>query len=320
MGVPKKVRDQGENSEALASEHYDRTTGKRKDPNTPQSSPAEPASSTPSENNAASNDKTEDWEKRFRGLSKTHRELKEAYDQAVAHNEQLNQRLTDLENKLPKSGPAEPAPDPSKSMEERLKAMMTDEERDQYDDNFVAMLARFINNGAPKQDLSQVEDRLNRVEQTQTLSAKDNFWKQVNDNVPDWQRIQESPEFDEWASEYDPLLKATRWKALESTMSTLDYELAIGIFSQFKNLQTKPSESGSSDDLSQDPRYQQVVPDAAASGSGVADDGQPVFRQSFINQFYKDVSLGHYKGKEAEAARIDQQIFEAGQAGRITPD
>ena len=318
MGVPKKVQEQADKADELASEYYDKTTGQRKDPNAPQPSPVA-ETPTPSES-AASENQSEDWEKRFRGLSKTHRELKEQYKQAVEHNEQLNQRLTDLEAKM-SSKPAEPAPDPSKSMEERLRSMMTEDEREQYDDKFIGMLARFINNGAPKQDLSTVEDRLNQMEKNQTMTAQQLFWKQVNENVPDWQKIQESTEFDEWASEYDPMLKTNRWKALESTMQTLDHELAIGIFNQFKELRAKPSAPAQQDNgIEQDPRYQQVVPDHAAGASGIADDGQPYFKQSFINQFYKDVSLGKYRGKEAEASQIDKQIFEAGQAGRIIPD
>lgn len=323
MGIPQKVKEQGERADQMASEVYDQTTGKRKDPNQPPQTVDAPEK-TPSDDKstASGGEEDVDWKKRFQGLSKTHREMKDAYKQLEQQNEQLMQRLESIEQQMTKKAP-EPAADPNKSMEERLKAMMSEDEREQYDDNFIAMLARFFNTGSSQQDNSALEDRLNKVEKVQTMTVKDRFWKEINENVPNWQAIQESPEFDEWASQYDPFLKTTRWKALEGTMSSLDHELAIGIFDQFTRLKAKPASQGdqhADQSIENDPRLSQVVPDNAAGGTGVDDDGKPYFKQSFINQFYKDVSLGHYNGKEQEAASIDKQIFEAGQAGRIIPD
>ena len=60
-----------------------------------------------------------------------------------------------------------------------------------------------------------------------------------------------------------------------------------------------------------------AAPGRAKTGQTQVPPDKGIVTRAEIKQFYTDKTQGKYAGREAEAAAIESQIFEAGNEGRI---
>ena len=144
------------------------------------------------------------------------------------------------------------------------------------------------------------------------------FWKELADKVSDWESINSSDEFNTWLDARIPYSNKTRRDALQEAQNELNHGTVIQIFLDFKA--EKPVEK--KEDLEGKEGLdlnKHLEPDSTIARQEIQKEvpqGKIYTRQE-IKEFYTDVTRGKYKGKEAEAAKIDADILKADKEGRI---
>lgn len=209
---------------------------------------------------------------------------------------------------------------------ERESATATQHVSDTKDvENFGADLVEMVNrvsSSAMSKALKQMETRAATIEaqmrklieqvsgvtQHTAQTAEEMFFDKLAKLVPDWERINADKAFLAWLAEVDPVYGVPRQKALEQAQKTLSADRAASVFLAFagpRQAAPKP-----------DPLEKQVSPKGAGSAPPPSGE-KPVIKQAQITQFYDEVRRGQYRGREAEAARIEQLINTALAEGRV---
>lgn len=172
--------------------------------------------------------------------------------------------------------------------------------------------ARNIQEQAVKfeQRLADLETALKGTSQTVAMTAEQAFFDRLSKLVPDWEQVNTNPGFLDWLREVDPLLGAPRQSALDAAQQQLNAERVANVFKAFQA--TQPQQQAPKPN----PVDKQVSPKAAAS-TAPAPTEKPVISQKQVSDFYNDVARGKYRGREAEAARIEAVINAAMAEGRI---
>lgn len=293
MAIPKQVQKQADESEALAQEHLNQQPAAA-----PAAQPAKPADPAPAEPAEPGN-----WEKRFKGLKKTH-------DITVSKlRKELSEAMAEIETL--KKSPA-PAASGSEVSSTDIMDALTDQEKQEYSPEFIDMVARLASRVSGPKVTTEIESRVAKLETTQTMSAEDKFWKKINDAVPNWRKLQATEDMQAWLLEYDDLLGMTRSEAIAQSQSTLDSSRVIAIFNQY----SAPAPTTVLDEAEAD-----LIQPEAGSGDGGAplSADQEIWTVSQVQDFYKRLALGKFKGKDGRerAKQIEKSIEKAREDNRI---
>lgn len=159
----------------------------------------------------------------------------------------------------------------------------------------------------------QVEDVARRQHQT----TAERFWADLQRDVPDWQEVNQNPDFHTWLLEFDPLAGTTRQELLEQAQSKFDAGRVVRFFQTWKNINQAHGSAQGAGNPSNKELQAQVAPGKARSASVPTTSDGRTYTPQDIQQFFKDVSMGKYKGREDERNRIERDIFAAQQQGRI---
>lgn len=158
---------------------------------------------------------------------------------------------------------------------------------------------------------------LPRVEQmatAQATRADQQFWDSLTAQVPNWMQINNSPDFQSWLLEVDPMTGRTRQDFLVEAQSNLDsgrvaYFFQTWVGGNGATADTKTRKSSSELEA-------QIAPGRSRSGAAPT-GGAKQYTPQDIQKFFKDVSQGVYKGRDDERNRIEADIFAAQREGRI---
>ena len=301
--VPKQVREQAEESDRLIAE----ATEAKKPTSEPteQGKPGEQANKIDPDN----------YKDRFINYKKstdiTISNLRNEVSQLTGQVEVLSQQnaefIKQLQDKSVEQVTSTPEVDHNLDVNERIMAVLTDEEKETYSPEFIEMLGRATKAVSQSPDQSSdLESRLNKVENFQQETAEDAFWRIIKEKVPSWKEVQSTDEFQDYLNEYDPLLGTTRMQVLKQAQSDLNAERAVAVFTTHIN--GSQSRSTSHDEETINPLDKHVVPDLTGSGSGDDIQEVPNLTAEQITQFYIDVSLGRYKTRPAEMESMENAI------------
>jgi hypothetical protein len=179
-------------------------------------------------------------------------------------------------------------------------------------------------------ELNQVRRQVGGVQNTVVFDARVKMYDDLARAVPNWNAINDSPQFGQWLDQIDPISHRTRREFLNGAHNANQAGQVIDIFNTFLdavgaarsagngagngagNPQGNPPASPQQFDL-----LQLAAPGRAKSGQTQAPPEKGIVYRSEIKQFYTDKTQGKYAGREAEAAAIERQIFDAGNEGRI---
>ncbi len=295
MGIPSQVKKQGRESDRLSKEFLENDlnyTGEK-----PADKPADaPKPASPGADN---------WEKRFKGLKKTHditvsglrKDLRDALD-----------RIKTIESSaLAPKAPAAPV-----SQKDAMD-VLTDKEKLEYSPEFLDMVTRIASRvaGAGTAD-STLETRVANLEVDTTETKEDKFWGAIDAAIPDWRKTQATEDMQAWLLEYDDLLGMVRSEAVASAQSRLDANRVIAIFNQY----TAPAVTTILDD----PEAELLSPELGGGDDGLpASSDDKIWTTTEIGEFYKKLALGKFKGKAGRerAAQIEKSIEKARDDERI---
>jgi hypothetical protein len=157
--------------------------------------------------------------------------------------------------------------------------------------------------------LQQVEQIVTGVSQKTDSTLESQFYASLAGLAPTWQKINESESWLAWLAEIDPIYGVPRQAALDDAFQRMDVSRTAEIFRQYERSRpARPSASAES----------LVTPSGGASNPAPAAPVQKqLVSQKFVQTFYNDQARGKYRGREAEAARIEAEINTAAEEGRI---
>lgn len=164
------------------------------------------------------------------------------------------------------------------------------------------------------QRIAALEQVVQGTTQTVAYTAEQTFFAQLSKAVPDWEEVNADQRFLSWLGAVDPVLGASRQAALDAAQKALDARRVAAIFNAFKD--TLPKQAPTQKTATNVEK--QISPSTVAAAAPQGKPEKPVLTQKQIADFYRDVGLGRYNGRQAEHDRIEKLINEAIADGRVT--
>lgn len=278
----------------------------------PQAAPEPPAPAAPVVDTPPKQDE-KTWEERYKALkgmyNKQVPELQGQVSDLTARLDAAIKRLDEAAKPAPQQ-PAAPMADP-----QDVEAFGEDLV------NMVKRTAERMFGGAATQmhemlgridiRLTEVEKRLEGTTQTALNAAEQTFFDRLTKLVPNWVEINEDERFKAWCLESDPVYGVPRQRALQAAQDAMDADRAAAAFRAYLGTVTTPPKATTP------PVDTQVSPRAVASAPPPVPANKPLLTTAQVDQFYRDVAQGRYRGRVEEQQRIEQVINEALAEGRI---
>lgn len=281
----------------------------------PEPAPAEPTPEpAPAPVEPAPKPQPDPWEARYKTLQGVfNKEVPQLQQQVKTLQGQLDQAIQRLDQATAQAREQQvrqPAPAEAKDVEE-------------FGQDLVSMVSRVAQTAVSRatqafedklntlaNQIVHVSEQLKGTSQTVAATAEQTFFAELTKLVPDWETINGDQAFLQWLGESDPVYGVPRQDALTKAQQQLDAKRVAAVFRAYTGPQQAAPKSGP------DPLEKQVSPKSAAAPQPAAPQAQ-IISAAQVSKFYDDVRRGHYRGKEAEAAQIEQMINAALAEGRV---
>lgn len=288
MALPKRVQEQAEQAKKAIE-------GMRRAPPEEGAKPQEQAPPA----NADQGQPETDWEKRFKNMKRSH---DETVSELRSQNEQLSGQVEKLTALIEKSKTEEPA---------AQAPVFTPEEVEEYGQGFLDMVTRVAksassnaSSGDIANELKELKGQFNNIVQNQVRTEEEKFYDELERAVPNWEAINEDERFHAWLAEEMPMTGNQRQHFLSQAQQRFDASTVKSFFVQWQREQSGES----------------VLPDTkTTTNEYVGERGKEteIWTAADIDAFYKDKTLGRFRGREDEARQIEMRIFRAQNEGRV---
>lgn len=256
----------------------------------------------------------ENWEHKFRSLQGLfNKNVPELQGQVKSLTQRLDQAL----------GALEAARTTKQEPKEQAQAAVDPKDVENFGADLVDMVNRIAERrfgGVAQQVdakiaelqkmLGTVEQRLEGTNQTVAVTAEQAFFDKLAKQVPEWETINANPAFLAWLAESDPVYGVPRQRALDSAREQLDVSRIVSVFRTFAPATSSAPPVRNAVD-------RQVSPKAGAANATPSVKAAAMFTQKQISDFYNDMAKGKFRGREAEAAAIEQSVNTAIAEGRV---
>jgi hypothetical protein len=164
---------------------------------------------------------------------------------------------------------------------------------------------------------TDIVPKLDKVAETTKVNAEQTFWSTLQARVPDWRAINDSQDFHTWLLAEDPITGNTPQSYLEAAQAAGNVERVVAVFDTWKGMQTSaptppPKPSPAVSELEK-----QIAP-GRGRGADPTPEEKKTYTREEVAQFYRDVTMGKYVGREQEKTQLERAIFSASQEGRVT--
>ena len=188
-----------------------------------------------------------------------------------------------------------------------------------FDDKVIGILVKALSKkdqAKPAQNQDEIAEIRKELE---TKKVKE-FWKEINEKVPDWEPINVSDPFNDWLDLRLPYSNETRRDRLQAAQKESDYATVIQIFNDFKSANpgyaNKNKQEHRIDPAKQIEPASSVVHQPPADGKP-APAGKTYTRQE-VREFYAELSKAAAKNEITdEMKKKDADIIKANTEGRI---
>jgi len=163
------------------------------------------------------------------------------------------------------------------------------------------LLAKTTQQVATKDEVKATEEKVNKVV---TMS----FYDQLTNLVPDWQALNQDPEFLAWLSEVEPYTGKTKHELMLMAYNEGSASKVAQFFNNFKKLKTPPPQQPVNN-------LSSMVSPPKGRAQSAPVSNKPIFTEAQVTQFYVDKALGKIPKEDAD--RLDREIAMAFKEGRI---
>lgn len=259
---------------------------------------------------------------RYAAEVKRRERLQQQVDELNADNDAMRAHIRTLELQIRTPAPAkEPAP---------VQRLTTDEDRETYGDDLLDLVARrAVEAVSPK--LAELEEenanlrrQVGSVGEKFVMDAREKLYQTLDKEQTEWRTTNQSEGFLDWLALPDPYTGVNRKSLMMQAFERNDAPRVLAFFRGFHAEVAATAPAGSRTDEEANASGKVPLESLAAPGrakSAAAPTGapseKPTYTRAQIGQFYRDVRDGKYRGREAEQANIEADIFTAGPEGRI---
>jgi hypothetical protein len=300
-------------------------------PETPEPTPA-PAPVEP----APPPTPTDNWEQKYRSLQgKYDAEAPHLRRQAEAvqlQNQQLMEQLQSMQQKIAELQKAPPTP------QEPPRPVVSDKDVENFGSDLIDLIQRASHAAAQRAahdvrsdvanmlaelrgEIGKTQSTVGQVMQTQQKSERERYDDALTAAVPNWREIDATPEFRQWLSEYDPLLRTTRQNGVNAAYAAFDVPGTVAYIHAFQATQGSAAPAAPVVDERRRELERQVAPTSTAAPaptpSSSPNTSSTIWTQAEIQNFYTDVVKGKFRNRDAEKARIENEIATAAAEGRV---
>lgn len=286
-------------------------------PAPPEEPPAEPpAQDPPPPPPPATSDET-DWKQKYLSLQGVHRS---DINRLNGEIDLLKAKVAELTTR-PAEPPKPPEPAPAKKL-------VTEQDVEAFGPDLVDMIRRAAREIADEEmgpikakleateaELAATKGTVETVATTQSRSTKDKFMGELAQLVPDWSTVNADTGFLQWLNEVDAFAGVPRQELLDDAAAKFDAQRVARIFNAYKDTTAPPAPPPApKDDLTR-----LVQPGSNRVPAPTEAPAKPkTWTAQAIDDFYKAMARGDYKGREADAKRIEAEIDQALSIGAIT--
>jgi len=230
---------------------------------------------------------------------------------------EANRLIGDLQKQITEK-PAVPADDGKSALSSLSEDDLEYLRGEGFDDKTLGILIKALSKkdqAKPAQNQDEIAEIRKELE---TKKVKE-FWKEINDKVPDWEPINGSDPFNDWLDLRLPYSNETRRDRLQAAQKESDYATAIQIFNDFKR--ENPAAATHKPEHRIDPA-KQIEPASSVVHQPPA-DGKPapagkIYTRQEVREFYAELSKAAAKGNVTdEMKKKDADIIKANTEGRI---
>ena len=293
----------------VITQNFDPSSPNPPDPNDPrlQSRP------TPQTPQPPQPQTQEDWEHQFRSL-------KGRYDRESEEKRRLNQQIVDMQRLMAQVQPPAPV---SEGSGVRFNVAppppgrrVTQKEVDEYGQELMDVVGRrSLESVEPLLqqlvgELQQVKRQVGGVQNAHVFDARVQMYKDLAQEVPNWDQVNNSPQFAQWLDQIDPISHQARRSFLNSAHNSNQTGQVVDIFRSFlstlapngpANGGSSPgngaggySQSNSTASTPQLDLMQYAAPGRAKTGQTTVPPEKPIFSATDISQFYRDKTRRRY--------------------------
>lgn len=185
---------------------------------------------------------------------------------------------------------------------------LVDSVRGQFGDAFGDAFAKLAD--VAKKLESKLAPMEQEIQSVKLTTAEEKAEARLTELCPTWRALNNDPKFIAWLEQPAPFSNKKLVDVLNDSYQTGDIVTTAKIFNEFVKAEAnvKPA---------QDPREGMQNPDTRGVGTPQNQGQAKVWYEKDVKAFYKDVNSGKYRGREAEATRIDAEISLAYIEGRV---
>lgn len=282
----------------------------------PSPEPApQPVVAAPAPQPAPADESAEVWRSRYHAVRGNIEQMRN----------QHTQRLNELQERIEALTRAQRAPEPPPAP--APPELATPDDIQTFGADVVQLIVR-LSSGVVAREIARavtgLDARLEAIENdlkgTKTAvvrTAEETFFDRLTVAVPNWEAINESTAWLEWLGKRDPVFRATRQAALNAAQEAMDVEATAALFKQFV-AETSPPVPAAPVAAPANPLAKMVVPSTAAPApASTANPAPKMVHASEYAAFLNDVRRGAYRGREAEATRLEAEFNQALAEGRM---
>jgi hypothetical protein len=265
------------------------------------------------------------WEQRARSLQGRYETLQKNYTQQ-------GERINDLERVINTLKAQGAAPPPASDTPPQRPKFVTPEEETEYGADFLTVVGkRAKEEYFPEFDdlanrLKRLEGRVDGVGTVIEKTQVNDVYAGLNSQVPEWREVNKHPDFHAWLAEPDLFSGRIRKDMLQEAFSRHEGRRVVSFFRGFLEAAGSPPSREASEptpypngDGTTGKRSLEefAAPGRARSAPQNLPPEKPVYTSAWIAKFTADKIAGKYRGREADADAIEQDIYRAQHEGRI---